>query len=299
MEKKIIPAEAGMRLDQFLANKFPEYSRTYFQKLINKNLVLVNGFLRESSYRLHSGESIEINFLPKEEEWVQPEAIPLEIIFEDKDIIVVNKPAGMVVHPACGHKSGTLVNALLSHFQNLPSLAGGLRAGLVHRLDKGTSGVMVIAKNEKALFFLAKQFAKRRVEKTYLALVHGCPKEKKGIIEAPLGRDLKNRKKVTITSFRSRQAVTEFKVMESFKELTLLEVKPYTGRTHQIRVHLSAIGHPVCGDKEYYGRDAYPRPLLHSWKLKFIHPGKKEWIEFTASLPEDFSEILETLRINK
>jgi 23S rRNA pseudouridine1911/1915/1917 synthase len=301
MEKKIIFAEAGKRLDIFLVEKFPQYSRNYFQKLINQGLVLVQSSLKRANYKLHLADKIEITFPPPEVFSIEPQFLPLEIIYEDKDIIVINKTAGMVVHPACGHKDGTLVNALLYHFKSLPGNA--LRPGLVHRLDKDTSGVMVIAKNEKSLNFLSKQFQKRKVEKTYLALVHGQLKEKRGRIEASLGRDLKNRKKVSITSLHSREAITEYKVRESFPQgVSLLEVKPFTGRTHQIRVHLSAIGHPVCGDQEYSSEkesEFYPRLMLHSWKLRFFHPVNKEFKEFVARLPDDFSKILDNLKREK
>lgn len=301
MEKKIIFAQAGKRLDLFLVEKFPQYSRTYFQKLINQGFILVQGSLQKPSYKLHPEEKIDISFPPPETSSVQPQDIPLNIIYEDEDIIVINKPAGMVVHPACGHKEGTLVNALLYHFKNLPG--SSFRPGLVHRLDKDTSGVMVIAKNESALSGLSKQFQKRKVEKIYLALVHGYLKEKEGKIEASLGRDLKNRKKVSITSLCSREAVTEFKLREKFLSgVSLLEVRPLTGRTHQIRVHLAAIGHPICGDREY-GKEKetefYPRLMLHSWKLKFLHPSKKKFKEFIAPLAKDFSEILNSLRQKK
>ncbi len=298
MEKKTIFAETGKRLDVFLTEKFPQYSRTYFQKLINQGLVLVQGSLKKANYKLHSEEEIEVTFPPPEVPSVKPEALPLDIIYEDEDIIVINKPAGMVVHPACGHKESTLVNALLYHAHKLPSPSGAVfRPGIVHRLDKETSGVMVVAKNEETMFSLAKQFERRKVEKIYLALVQGKVQEKKGVIEAPLGRDLKDRRKVAITSLHARPAVTEFKLVEIFSNQTsLLEIKPLTGRTHQIRVHLSAIGYPICGDKEYKGDKTYPRVLLHSWKLKFFHPGKKKDVEFTAPLAEDFQKILDTLR---
>jgi len=301
MEKKVIFAQAGKRLDIFLVENFPQYSRSYFQKLINQGFVLVQGALQKPSYKLHPNEKIEITFPPPEVSLVKPQDIPLDIIYEDEEIVVVNKSAGMVVHPACGHKNGTLVNALVYHYRNLPG--SEIRPGLVHRLDKDTSGVMVIAKNESALGGLSTQFQKRKVEKIYLALVYGCPKENKGRIVAPLGRDLKNRKKVSITSFRSQEAITEYELRENFPQgVSLLEVRPFTGRTHQLRVHLAAIGHPVCGDREYSPKkksEFYPRLMLHSWKLRFVHPGKKELKEFVAPLPKDFSGILNTLKGKK
>ncbi len=298
---KVIFGEEDKRLDVFLVEKFPQYSRTYFQKLINQGLILVQGSLKRANYKLHPADKIEITFPPPEIFSLEAQALPLEIIYEDEDIIVINKTTGMVVHPACGHKDGTLINALLHHFKSLPG--NPLRPGLVHRLDKDTSGVMVIAKNEKSLNLISKQFQKRKVEKTYLALVHGIPKRKQGRIEASLGRDLKNRKKVSITSLHSREAITAYQLRENFPQgVSLLEVKPFTGRTHQIRVHLSAIGHPVCGDREYSSEKEYrlyPRLMLHSWKLKILHPVSKEIKEFVARLPDDFAKILENLKREK
>ncbi len=313
---KIVSQKEKIRLDIYLAAYFPIYSRMYFQKLIQNKKVKIEGLFPKVSRRVKKGEIIEIGFLPAtEEKNVEPQNIPLDILYEDKDIIAVNKPAGMVVHPACGHSDGTLVNALLyyavseirksnrknlSSWQEFSSFEDN-RPGLVHRLDKDTSGVILIAKTRTSQFFLAKQFQRRKIEKTYWTLVVGAVKDKKGEIIAPLERSHYDRKKIIVGSSLSKEAITYFEVLERFPSFTLLEVKPKTGRTHQIRVHLSYIGHPVLGDREYctkwdVGEKKVKRQLLHAYKLEFLHPTQNKMIKIEAPLPEDFGEILRILR---
>jgi len=263
--------------------------------------VLVNDEAVSPHYKVKEKDVVTIRVPAAKPHRAFPEKIPLDIIYEDEAVILVNKPAGMVVHPACGNYSGTLVNALLYHF---PALASGEfpdinRVGLVHRLDKDTSGVMVVAKNSASLTRLAKQFENKKVEKTYLALVFGKIVNPEGSIEAPVGRKITDRRKMAVTSISSRQAITRFRVREILGDFTLLDVSPKTGRTHQIRVHLAHIGHPVVGDVEY-GSVApknlgVRRQLLHAYKLGFIHPVKKDWVEFTAPLPNDFKKVIAAL----
>lgn len=294
--------EKGKRLDLYLSSSFPNHSRNFLQKMITQGDILVNGKTVSRHYKVKEKDVVTINLPPVKPHKAFPEKIPLNIIYEDKAVIVLNKPAGLVVHPACGNYSGTLVNALLYHF---PSLAKGKfpdinRVGLVHRLDKDTSGVMVVAKKNTSLSHLAKQFENRKVEKVYLALVFGKIINPEGSIEAPVGRKITDRRKMAVTSISSRQAITDFRVREILGDFTLLEVRPKTGRTHQIRVHLAHIGHPVVGDSEY-GRPApknwgVSRQLLHAYKLGFIHPVKKDWVKFTAPLPREFKKVIAKLR---
>jgi len=294
--------EKGKRLDLYLSSSFPGHSRNSLQKMIVQGDILVNGKTVSRHYKVKEKDVVTINLPPVKPHKAFPEKIPLNIIYEDKTVIVLNKPAGIVVHPACGNYSGTLVNALLYHF---PSLDKGKfpdinRVGLVHRLDKDTSGVMVVAKNNTSLSRLAKQFENRKVEKVYLALVFGKIINPEGSIEAPVGRKITDRRKMAVTSISSRQAITDFRVHEILGDFTLLEVRPKTGRTHQIRVHLAHIGHPVVGDSEY-GRPApknwgVSRQLLHAYKLGFIHPVKKDWVKFTAPLPREFKKVIAQLR---
>jgi 23S rRNA pseudouridine1911/1915/1917 synthase len=295
-------SEKGKRLDLYLSSSFPGHSRSSLQKMIAEGDILVNDRSVPRHYKVKEKDVITINLPPVNPHRAFPEEIPLDIIYEDEAIIVINKPAGMVVHPACGNYSGTLVNALLYHF---PSLASGKfpdinRVGLVHRLDKDTSGVMVVAKNSTSLSLLARQFEDKKVEKVYLALVFGKIINPEGNIEAPVGRKITDRRKMAVTSISGRQAITHFKVQEILGDFTLLEVRPKTGRTHQIRVHLAHIGHPVVGDEEY-GRPApqnwgVSRQILHADKLGFIHPVRKEWVEFTAPLPKEFIKVIAKLR---
>ncbi|MDH5174158.1 MAG: RluA family pseudouridine synthase [Elusimicrobiota bacterium] len=297
--------EKGKRLDLYLSSSFPRHSRNSLQKMIAEGNILVNERIVPRHYKVKEKDVVRMKIPAIKPHKAIPEKIPLNIIYEDKAIIVLNKPAGMVVHPACGNYSGTLVNALLYHF---PGLARGKfpdinRVGIVHRLDKDTSGVMVVAKNNTSLSFLAKQFENKKVEKVYLALVFGKIVNPEGSIEAPVGRKITDRRKMAVTSIRSRQAITDFTVREILGDFTFLEVRPKTGRTHQIRVHLAHIGHPIVGDSEY-GRPAaenlgVSRQLLHAHKLGFVHPVKKDWVRFTAPLPGDFRKVIAQLRKNR
>lgn len=285
-----------MRLDRFVSSMFPATSRAFAQTLIDCGNVQVAGKVRKANYRVKSGESISLELLPSRPSAAVGEQIPLVILFEDEAILVVDKPAGMVVHPAAGHITGTLVNAVLGHSPNL--LTGNtLRPGIVHRLDRDTSGLIVIAKQDAAMKELQRQFSSREVHKTYLALVHGEVNVPEGKIEGPLARDPHDRKRfVVAASLKAREAVTIFHVAERLRNYTLLKVEPQTGRTHQIRVHLGFIGHPVVGDRVYGRRHpdelGMKRQFLHAWRLGFTHPISKEPMSFTAGLPADLGEAL-------
>ena len=287
------------RLDKFLAEEVEDISRTYLQELIDQEEVTVNGSGTKSSYRLQLGDEVELNIPEPEKTELEPEEIPLNIIYEDEDIVVINKQADLVVHPAPGHESGTLVNALLYHCNNLSGISGEVRPGIVHRLDKDTTGVMVVAKNNQAHLNLSQQFKDRETEKRYLTLVEGNIKHNKGKIDAAIGRDPKDRKKMAVTSSNSKKAVTRFEILERFGDYTWVEVKLETGRTHQIRVHMSYLGNPIVGDETYGYRNSNlgaKRQLLHAYRLGFEHPTKNEWMEFEAELPQDMQEILGSLR---
>jgi 23S rRNA pseudouridine1911/1915/1917 synthase len=278
------------RIDSWLSSKFVQYSRGYFQRLIKAGNVKVNGTTTSTHYRVKPDDAIEVELVFDAPGIIIEEKIPLDIVHEDDDIIVVNKPVGLVVHPACGHPTGTLLNALAGH-------AGGkFYPLLVHRLDKDTSGVMVIAKNERAKNSLVKQFQKRAVKKVYLAAVVGCVLENKGMIEAPLGRSPDDRKKMVVGPLAKKMAVTEFVVVYRSKSLSLIEAHPVTGRTHQIRSHFAYIGHPVLGDRTYGGPEKmdgrlFTRQLLHAHHLTFMHPATGKKVEFTAPPPDDIREI--------
>jgi len=293
-------AEAGQRIDKYIAAEVPDLSRSLIQRLIREGLVTVNGAMTKASYRVKAGDEISIRVPPPEEMELVAEPIPLDIIYEDQDIIVVNKPAGMVVHPAYGHRSGTLVNAILAHCPELAGLDGTQRPGIVHRLDKDTSGLIIVAKNEAAKQSLQRQFKGREVRKVYLALVEGRLEPERGIIEAPIGRDPKRRKRMAVVP-GGREARTEFRVLERFPAHTLVEVEPKTGRTHQVRVHFTFIGHPVAGDRVYGFRKQrleLERQFLHAQTLGFKLPSSGRYVEFTAELPEDLREILEGLKVS-
>ncbi|RQD72956.1 MAG: RluA family pseudouridine synthase [Candidatus Syntrophonatronum acetioxidans] len=291
--------EEGKRLDVFLAEQSSSFSRSRLQGLIKEGMVRVKGEMVKSNYRVKGGDVVEVELPPLSKIEVEPQDIPLDILYEDNDVVVINKPPGMVVHPAAGHYSGTLVNALLFHCKNLSGVGGKLRPGIVHRLDKDTSGVLIAAKNDHAHNFLSRQLKERTMKREYLALVHGRIEENRGIIDAPLGRHPRDRKKMAVTEGRARKAVTHFDVLERFRGITFLKLKLETGRTHQIRVHLSYIGHPVLGDSQY-GKRKQPFNLsgyaLHAQTLGFIHPTQEEYMEFSAPLPEEFKEILNYLR---
>jgi 23S rRNA pseudouridine1911/1915/1917 synthase len=293
---KVTSAEKDLRLDVYLTGKDLGLSRSHNQVLIKTGQVAVNGLRKKASHKLKPGEEIVVNIPEPRKLELEPENIPLDILYEDGEIIVVNKPAGMVVHPAAGNYSGTLVSALLYHCENLSGINGILRPGIVHRLDKETSGVLVIAKTDAAHLNLARQFEERKVKKKYLALVHDNIKEEEVTIDTPIARHSRNRKKMAVVP-GGREAITRFKVLERFRDYTLLEVTPYTGRTHQIRVHLAHIKHPLLGDA-LYGRKKKKkmeinRQGLHAYSLGFSHPLSGEYREFIAPLPWDMRKFIE------
>jgi 23S rRNA pseudouridine1911/1915/1917 synthase len=290
--------EAKIRLDRFLANKLPEYSRSRLQQLVRTGFVRLNGATTRPRHLVRSGDKIELTETPLEKIDNQPEPIPLEVLFEDKDIIVINKPPGLVVHPGAGHRQHTLVNALLSHCPTLSGIGGKERPGIVHRLDKETSGCLVVAKNDWAHRELSRQFAERRVEKIYLALVAGKLRKEAGVIEEKIGRHPVHRQRMSVASARGRPAKTDYRVVCSGDQASLVECRLYSGRTHQIRVHLHHLGHPVLGDKVYAVHLAknFPRHMLHAWKLGFRHPCSGESKSFEAPLPDDFTTAMKIIR---
>jgi len=298
---------AGARLDQFLASVVGDLSRSQIQRLIKGGRILVDGKGAKANQAVKVGQAIAVHIPAPVDPAPTPEALPLRILYQDADVIVVDKPAGMVVHPAAGHEGGTLVNALLHHVTDLSGIGGEKRPGIVHRLDRGTSGLMVVAKHDRAHEELARQFHDREVEKDYLALVWGEVMAGRRI-DTPIGRDPSNRKKMSAKARRSREAVTRIVRAEHFgRALTLAQVAIHTGRTHQIRVHLSAIGHPIVGDSLYGGVHRrvpgdlravshLDRPFLHAARLVFTHPIDGKRMEFESPLPEDLQRVLDELR---
>mgnify|MGYP001170072171 CR=1 FL=1 len=288
---------AGLRLDKYIAEKCPEHSRTYAQKLIADGCITVNDCVAKAGLKLDTGDRISVVIPPPPPSPLSPEAIPLSIVYEDEDLLVVDKPAGLVVHPAPGRYSHTLVNAILAYFPHLADVGDSLRPGVVHRLDKDTSGLMLVAKNSPAQLNLISQFKTRSVLKTYLALVKGHLTPETGIIEAPIGRDPRNRKRMAVVAEgRGREARTQYQVVRYVGDYTLLEVGLETGRTHQIRVHLAAIGYPVVGDSMYGVNSAYlSRQFLHASRLGFRLPSTDEYVEFTSELPLDLEQALEEI----
>jgi 23S rRNA pseudouridine1911/1915/1917 synthase len=293
--------ETPERLDKFLVGQLQEFSRSRIQTLIAEGFVEVNGrAAKKAGQALESGFEVTVRVPPPAPTDLIAEDIPLDIVFENEDLIVVNKPAGMVVHPAAGHSSGTLVNAVLGYEPDIEGIGGEERPGVVHRLDKETSGLILLAKNERAHRWLQDQFRLRKVDKTYLALVDGKPPTPSGRVEAQIGRDPSHRKRMAIVpESRGREAVSEYKTVERFREHTLLEFHPLTGRTHQIRLHCAFLGCPIVGD-EVYGRKRpsleIDRHFLHAYRLKIILPGEKETRLFEAPLPEDLERVLVALR---
>jgi len=303
----VTPDSAGTRLDRFLVAVLPDQSRSHIQRLIKEGLVRVGGGDARANQAVKTGQQISVEIPEPVDSELKPEALPLPILYQDADLVVVDKPAGMVVHPAAGHAEGTLVNALLHHLDDLSGIGGEKRPGLVHRLDRGTSGLMVVAKHDAAHEELARQFREREVDKEYIALVWGVVQAGRRI-DAPIGRDPVNRKKMSARARRSREAVTRIVRAEHLNPaVTLARVAIHTGRTHQIRVHLSAIGHPVVGDPLYGGvhrRVAgdvravmrLERPFLHAARLGFTHPSDGRRMEFESELPLDLQRVLDDLR---
>ena len=297
MELRIGPEHDGARLDVALAARLPELSRTRLQDLILRRQVRVNGLEAvKPGQRLGAGDRVEVVIPPPVASGLEPEPISLDVIYESAAVLIVNKPAGLVVHPAAGHTRGTLVHATLAHAPDLEGIGGELRPGVVHRLDKDTSGLIILAKNERAHAALQQAFKDRSVHKIYLALVEGHPPTPTGRVEAPIGRDPTHRKRMAVVpASRGRAALTAYRTLEKLAAGSLLEVHPETGRTHQIRVHLAFLGCPVAGDRVYGPRSprvSAPRQMLHAWKLRLQIPGEAEPREFEAPPPEDFERAL-------
>lgn len=292
---------SGQRLDVFLAKQDLGLSRSRVQKLVAEKMIKVNGKnATRSSYKVRPGDNILVEVPPPKELKVEPENIPLDIYYEDSDVVVINKPRGLVVHPAEGNWHGTLVNALLYHCKDLSGISGEIRPGIVHRLDKDTSGLLMVAKNDAAHLKLAEQLKEREVVRRYLALVHGRVKADRGKIDAPIGRHPVDRKKMAVVGRNSREAVTHYRVLERKSNYTLVDLRLETGRTHQIRVHMAYINHPVVGDtcygpaKPHFGLEGQ---FLHAYRLGFLHPRTGEYLEFNAPLPGVLVKILNEIAI--
>lgn len=304
----VSPGEGPKRLDHFLANRDPDFSRTILQRLILDGHITVDGQPTKPSHKIKPGDVIVLRVPRAEPLDIQPEPIPLEILYEDDALLVLNKQAGLVVHPAPGNWSGTLVNALLHHFKNetgsFSTIGGKERPGMVHRLDKNTTGIMVVAKQDRAHAALVSQFKRHTIDRVYEALIWGVPKKAQGIIDVAIGRDTKDRKKFSARTTRPKASATTYRVTERFEKLAAhVELFPQTGRTHQLRVHLSAIGCPILGDPTYGGKKVgavrdvvIPRVMLHAKVLGFLHPITQEALNFVAPMPADMAEVVNQLR---
>jgi 23S rRNA pseudouridine1911/1915/1917 synthase len=300
MEEKLLKIridldDEGKRLDKFLAEEFSEeFSRSFLQKLLKAGKVLLNGEVPKAHHIVNAGEHVQISVPRPEKPVTKAEKIPLDIVYEDKHLLVVNKHHGMVTHPAPGNYTGTLVNALLGHCKDLSGIGGVLKPGIVHRLDKGTSGLLVVAKTDEVHRKLSKQFKNKTTKRVYLALVRGNVELDNGTVELPIGRSARDRKKmaVKLDDEKGKEAITHYKVVKRFGDFTLLECVLGTGRTHQIRVHLSYIDHPVLGDEKYGSKGKFDRPMLHAAKIGFTHPVTKKFLEFYKGPPKDMSDII-------
>ena len=301
--------DSGKRLDLYIASSISDCSRSVATNLIRNGKIRVQGMVRKPGYRIKAGDEICGYIPPPTPILFKPEPIPIDILYEDDDIIVINKHPGLVVHPGPGHHSGTLVNALLYHCPNLEGIGGALRPGIVHRLDKDTSGVLVVAKNDRAHHHLSKQFKSRQVKKEYLALVYGKMESDSGSVSLPIGRHPVDRKKMSTNSRKSRVAETTWQIRERFELASLIKVNLKTGRTHQIRVHCAAIKHPVIGDNVYgpsktgknvtHGKNLFgsiPRQMLHAWRIVLTHPYSKTMVSFEAPIPSDMKAVITALR---
>lgn len=299
LQKQIIKITEPVkdRLDKYLAQVLP-LTRSQIQNLIEDGNIKVNGKLAKRSQKLKIGDEVEIEIPPPEPTDIIPEDIKLDIVYEDEDLLIINKPRGMVVHPACGHYSGTLVNALLSHVKNLSQIGGKIRPGIIHRLDKDTTGLLLVAKNDFTHLALSEQLRNRTLKRIYWALVEGEVSWEEKRVSLPIGRHPVYRKKMAVVPY-GKEAISNFKVLERFKGYTLLSASLETGRTHQIRVHLSHLGFPVVGDTTYGRKDkrfGISGQLLHAKEIIFFHPRKKEYMRFSSDLPEDFQRVLDQLR---
>lgn len=285
------------RLDKVVSQLIPDFSRSYLQSLIEQGSILLNDIEVSSNTKVKSGDIITVEIPEKQELNIQPEAMDLDILYEDHDVIVINKPKGLVVHPGAGNWNHTLVNGLLAHCKDLSGINGVTRPGIVHRIDKDTSGCLVVAKNDLAHHSLSEQLQAHTLKRTYIALVHGLIPHQLGKIEAPIGRDPKDRQKMTVTSVNAKQAVTHFKVLQRFKDMTLVECQLETGRTHQIRVHFEYIGFPLVGDPKYAKRSTLDTQgqMLHAQKIEFVHPTTQKTMMFEAKAPELFENVLASL----
>lgn len=297
MKVELLAQTQGVRIDKYVS-EHTEWTRSRIQQLIEQGAVLVNGQPTKSNYKLSSGDSICIEAQDVSELDVEAQNIPLDIRYEDSDVIVINKPRGMVVHPANGNQRDTLVNALLYHCKDLSGINGVLRPGIVHRIDKDTTGLLIVAKNDEAHRSLSQQLSQKSVSRLYYALVHGAFAHEYGVIDAPIGRDESDRQKMAVTEKNSKDARTHFKVVERFEGYTLVECRLETGRTHQIRVHMRYIEHPVVGDEKYGYRKTMKTggQLLHAHRLTFLHPRTQQPIVVEAPLPADFQRVLDELR---
>jgi 23S rRNA pseudouridine1911/1915/1917 synthase len=297
-EINILEDQAGERLDKVMSDELGELSRTMVQKLVKDGNIKINDKEVKPNYRVQEGDVIQWELPETEEPDILPENIPLNVVYEDTDLIVVNKPRGMVVHPAPGHYEGTLVNALLYHCKDLSGINGIMRPGIVHRIDKDTSGLLMAAKNDKTHQSLADQLKAKSSHRVYQAIVHGVPKHDRATIDAPIGRDEKDRKKMAVNLNHGKEAITHFKVLERFAGYSLVACQLETGRTHQIRVHMAYIGFPIAGDPKYGPRKtlSIDGQALHAAELGFTHPTTGEEMRFTAPLPDDMAQLLEELR---
>ncbi|MBO8162302.1 MAG: RluA family pseudouridine synthase [Brevibacillus sp.] len=291
-------ADQSVRIDKYITMQQADWSRSQVQNWIKEGRVTVNGVPVKSNYKVVEDDEITLRVPPPRELHIAPEPIPLEIVYEDEDVVVVNKPRGLVVHPAPGHYSGTLVNGLLHHCKDLSGINGVLRPGIVHRIDKDTSGLLMVAKNDRAHLSLAEQLQKHTVNRKYVAIVHGVIGHEMGTIDAPIGRDPKNRQQMAVVFENSKPAVTHFVVLERFKQHTMVELKLETGRTHQIRVHMKYIGFPLVGDPKYGPKKTidFEGQALHAATLGFHHPKSGEYLEFTAPLPEDMQKLIAVIK---
>ena len=298
IELRVTSAQAGVRLDRYLAGEVADLSRARLQTLIRTGFVRLNGAIPRPRELVRRDDLVQITLPPLEKIENEAEDISLNVLFEDDDLLVINKPSGMVVHPGAGNREHTLVNALLAHCTNLSGIGGKERPGIVHRLDKETSGCVVVAKNDFTHQDLAKQFASREVEKIYLAVVTGTFKKNAGVIDAAIGRHRAHRQKMAVMPARGRAAKTSYRVIHSGGGKSVVECALHSGRTHQIRVHLHHIGHPVLGDKVYAPRLAneFSRQMLHAWKLGFRHPRTNEFQKFEAPLPDDFKAAMQEVK---
>ena len=299
---EVMEEQEGERLDKFLSIIYPDTSRSFFQKLIKENAVLVNDKAEKSSYRMSFEDVVTIHFPDAVETTIEPEDIPLDILYEDDDLLIVNKPKGMVVHPSAGHYSGTLVNAIMYHCKDsLSGINGEIRPGIVHRIDMDTTGSLIICKNDNSHVHIAEQIKVHSVNRIYEGIVYGNVKEDEGTIEGAIGRHPIERKKMAINEKNGKPAITHYKVLERFGNYTYMQFKLETGRTHQIRVHMSSIGHPLLGDSLYSsGKSPFKNlcgQTLHAKTIGFIHPSTGEYMEYSAPLPEYFEKLLSQLKI--